>query len=170
MLEELIDNVQRVSDRLKDGGLIYDAFIGHEDHFNDVMCTLQRDQLMGGLRSDGEQITPSMTRDPFFGGKMKAALKYADRKARLSPDPRRGYDTPNLFINGYFHEGFRVQFRPDEVYMHNDRRVFTTKYGRTSEDLYEKYGEDTFGLTSENWDKVLPEVRDILIFNIREQL
>lgn len=160
-LELLANRVKLVSESLVEGSLVQAAFRDWPEAF-DIMREMQQDQLMGGLRSDGEQITPSMTKDHFFRGKMKNALRYADRKARLSPDPRRGYDTPNLFINGYFHQGFYPVFRRDEVYMDNLNKVIPSRTGRGENDLYKKYGEDTFGLTDENWDKVLAKFREQL--------
>lgn len=168
MLEELIIGVEAVSRGLKDGSLVQSAFRDWWD-IEDIMRRMQQDQLMGGLRSDGQQITPSMTRDPFFKGNMKRALRYADRKAMTAYDPRRGYDTPNLFINGYFHSGFYPVFRQDEVYMDNLNKVIPVK-GRPGDDLYKKYGEDTFGLTEENWEALLPALRMRLIDTIETKL
>lgn len=167
-LELLANRVKLVSESLVDGSLVQAAFRDWPEAF-DMMRGMQQDQLMGGLRSDGEQITPSMTRDPFFRD-MKSALRYADRKARVAFDPRRGYETPNLFINGYFHQGFYPIFRQDEVYMDNLNKVIPSRTGRGENDLYRKYGEDTFGLTEENWDKVLLEFREQLRDTIETNL
>ena len=168
MLENLVIGMEAVSRGLKDGSLVQSAFREWPD-VEDIMRRMQQDQLMAGLRSDGQQITPSMTRDPFFKGNMKKALRYADRKAMLFPDPRREYDTPNLFISGYFHSGFYPVFRQDEVYMDNLNKVIPTK-GRPGDDLYKKYGEDTFGLTDENWDILLPMLQERLIETIEFKL
>lgn len=168
MLGELISKVRSVSEGLSNGSLIQDSFLAKEQPLSDRICDFQRDQLMGGLRSDGEQITPSISRDPFFKS-IKSARRYADRKMRTAYDPRRGYDTPNLTITGYFHSGFYTEFRNDGIFVNNGNRLITS-HGRFTTDLYEKYGADTFGLTDQNWDAMKEDMRNAILVQLRNTL
>lgn len=166
MLNALIERIRTVSETLGES-LAQQCFVSHPE-LSDMMCDLQRAQLMDGLRSDGQNIVPSMRDDPFFKGSDKAVGKYAMRKARMFPS-RREFYTPNLKITGYFHEGFRPVFDSQSVFMDNSNKNVTNAKGR-SENLYEKYGEETFGLTDENWETVLEQLGPLLIESIKEQL
>jgi len=68
----------------------------------DKLADLQREQMMEGRGADGEYIRPFYSEDPYFKTPL-AAKEYAEWKQRSFPNPKRPFDVPNLYINGYFH-------------------------------------------------------------------
>jgi hypothetical protein len=63
---------------------------------------LQRDQMLEGRGVDGEYIRPYYSENPYFKTP-EAAKRYAKWKQKITPNPQRPEDVPNLIINGYFH-------------------------------------------------------------------
>lgn len=67
---------------------------------------LNRDQMLMGKNALGEDITPPYSQNTYFK-KPGAAKRYAEYKRKIAPnkslDSLRDEDTPNLFINGTFH-------------------------------------------------------------------
>ena len=64
--------------------------------------TIQKDQLYSGKTNEGTDIKPFYSEDPYFK-KPGAAQRYAAWKEKITPDPRRPFDVPNLFIVGKFY-------------------------------------------------------------------
>lgn len=165
VLDDLMDRVENVKKAMDDHNLLRDC-LSQSDNVT-LMCNLQREQLMNGLRSDGNLITPSIIKDPFFKS-LKSARKYAMRKMKNFPNYNRPFQTPNLFISGYFHSGFVPVFMADSVYMDNTNKQIPGRFGTA--DLYLKYGMDTFGLTDSSWDSVLQITREKLLNRIYDEL
>lgn len=142
---------------LADGTIVQSALSSYEGD----MIRMQQEQLFAGLRSDGKQLTPSILEDPFFRSK-KSAERYAQRKKRLMigfpNENKRRFATPNLYINGYFHEGFYIKYTREGVEMRNHHKIIRGKYNR--QNLYDKYGMDAFGLTDSNWGAILRVAKD----------
>lgn len=69
---------------------------------------LNTSQLWDGLDSEGNELRPRYSEDPFFKTQ-KAAKAYADWKQRITPNPKRNPDVPNLYINGYFYRSIMVK-------------------------------------------------------------
>jgi len=63
-------------------------------------------QLMQGLNSEGNQLSPKYSEDSNFKSKQSAA-KYAAWKKRLFPETP--FDVPNLIIIGTTHNSLKVQ-------------------------------------------------------------
>lgn len=67
------------------------------------------EQMYDGKTNEGKDITPSYLDDPYWyengekRGGFGAALAYSAWKDRITPNPRRSQDTPNLFINGFYY-------------------------------------------------------------------
>ena len=79
-----------------------------------VLEDLQEGQLWSGLDSEGNQLAPSYLTDPYFNTR-EAAERYRDWKERITPTtsiheayPDRNRDTPNLYINGYWYSGIKL--------------------------------------------------------------
>ncbi len=98
----------------------------------------QREQLMEGKASDGNDIRPYYTEDPFFKTK-EDALRYAAYKQKITPNSKRKRDAPNLYINGKFHSELEVQFRKEDMVIDG-----ITPYAKG---IVREYGLSTFGLT-----------------------
>lgn len=103
------------------------------------IADLIREQLYCGLAGD-EPLTPSYSDDPYFKTQAQAEA-YREWKMRITPPaagqtlglPPRDADTPNLYINGYYHtrieavpiaDGVRIGVGSDEI-----AEAVTAKYG-----------------------------------------
>lgn len=84
------------------------------DQTKDRMIELQREQLLEGKTSKGDDITPSYLDDPYFKSR-QAAQRYSAWKDRITPHPIRKSGTPNLFINGAFHKSIEAVIKPGSV-------------------------------------------------------
>ena len=151
ILNDLRTRVQGVNDGLTTGELVRNAVIKHPD---DIL-ELQRQQLFGGLASNGEEIRPYYSEDLKPSGffyTVESAGRYAAWKKDGINYPykaNRNPDAPNLYINGRFHDELGVQFAADTVGV-----VPTTPY---SANIVAKYGITTFGLMMANWMVVFVE-------------
>lgn len=72
-----------------------------EEHA-DALGDLQREQMSEGRGVDGKYIRPFYSEDPYFKTP-GAAERYALWKEKITPNPKRPFDVPNLLINGYFY-------------------------------------------------------------------
>lgn len=80
-----------------------------------------RDQLESGLDGDEKELRPNYLNDPYFKTR-KQAEGYMRWKERITP-PRpswlglrpRALKTPNLRINGYYHESIKAAAVPGGV-------------------------------------------------------
>jgi hypothetical protein len=75
---------------------------GHKEEVTDI----QRSQLYHGKTNEGLDIRPFYSEDPYFK-KPGAAQRYAAWKQKITPDPLRGEDVPNLFIVGKFYQSIK---------------------------------------------------------------
>lgn len=84
------------------------------------MVKLQKEQLFEGIGADGEYIRPFYSEDPYFKS-AESAAKYARYKQKITPNPVRPIDVPNLFINGkYVHDTLLIRFSEDEFNLESD--------------------------------------------------
>jgi len=68
---------------------------------------LNKQQLLAGKRNDGANISPGYLEDPYFKT-LAQAQAYSDWKDRITPNPMRRSGTPNLFINGFYHDSREI--------------------------------------------------------------
>lgn len=69
---------------------------------SELITDLNKDQLWSGKTNEGEDIRPYYSENPYFK-KEGAAERYANWKAKITPDSRRKNDVPNLYVNGKFY-------------------------------------------------------------------
>ena len=69
-------------------------------------------QLMRGLNSNGQPLSPKYSEDPYFK-KPGAWQRYAAWKKKLFPETP--YDIPNLIITGYYQGSIFVNTTGDQV-------------------------------------------------------
>ena len=149
ILNDLLKRVKDVNDGLQSGSIIRNVLLNYPDE----ILELQKKQLFEGKASSGEDIRPYYTEDIQPKGyfhSVEAAKRYATWKQTGISYPysaKRNPDAPNLFINGRFHDELGVQFAADTVAI-----VPTTPY---AQQIVEKYGLQTFGLTNKNWTAIL---------------
>lgn len=73
------------------------------------------DQLLNGLDNEGKPIRPSYLEDPFFDT-VEEAIGYMEYKRKISPfSAFRAPETPNLYINGFYHSTRRVRVVGDKI-------------------------------------------------------
>lgn len=151
ILNDLRTRVQSVNDGLQTGELVRNAVVRHPD---DIM-ELQRQQLFGGLGSNGEDLRPYYSEDlkptGYFHSVESAGRYAAWKKSGISYPYKanRNPDAPNLYINGKFHGELGVQFAPDTVGV-----IPKTPYAAA---IVAKYGINAFGLMTANWTSLFVE-------------
>lgn len=101
---------------------------------------LNKQQLMEGKSSIGDNLRPSYLQDTYFKS-IIAATKYKKWKQKITPNPKRNPNAPNLYITGKFHSGFHIKKGGEEFIIDsNDKNTGKIK---------SKYNH-VFGLTPEN--------------------
>ncbi|HEY8969717.1 MAG TPA: hypothetical protein VIM64_11510 [Puia sp.] len=80
---------------------------------------LNREQLYKGLDANGQFLSPKYSEDPFFKTR-EAAERYAQWKMRITPDPDRPKDVPNLYITGRYHESRQVKVEGNKLVFLSD--------------------------------------------------
>ncbi len=104
----------------------------------DQILRLNKEQLLAGKTRTGADITPSYLDDPYFKTR-EAAQKYSEWKDRITPNPFRKSGTPNLYINGFYHNSIRVDVVGQSI-------QYSTNVGIGSK-IEGKYGENLYGLS-----------------------
>lgn len=102
-----LDNFKNTIDKLRafDFGQEMTKIVeDNEDKIED----LQREQMLEGRGVDGDYIHPFYSENPWFK-KPGAALRYAQWKQKITPNPKRPLDVPNLFVDGTFHKSLFVE-------------------------------------------------------------
>jgi hypothetical protein len=112
----------------------------------DELITYELDQLLDGKTSTGEDITPSYLNDPYFKSK-EAAQRYSDWKDKISPTSNRKKGTPNLYINGYYHNTIRVEVTDGKV-------IWSSSFPDASE--IEIKFKKIYGLNEESRQEFIP--------------
>ena len=126
----------------------------------DKVRELNIEQLMQGLNSLGESLSPKYSEDPYFKSR-ESALRYARWKKKLFPDTP--FDTPNLIIIGTFHNsitaktsGNQVQFRASATF---------------ASSIAAKYGSKELGLSPESKQTAYREiVKPDLVTGIKDAI
>jgi hypothetical protein len=102
-----LDNLRKLIDGFK----AFDPekeFSGIVDDKKEELVMLQKEQMLEGRGFDGDWIRPFYSENPFFKS-AASALRYAEWKQRITPNPQRPLDVPNLFITGYFHDSIEAK-------------------------------------------------------------
>jgi len=109
----MLDDLKKFIDDLEafDAKAEVIAIIGEK---TEMLAELQSEQWMEGRGVDGEYIRPYYSENPYFKNK-DAAVRYARWKQKITPNPERPFDVPNLYINGYLHSSVFAKVIDDEV-------------------------------------------------------
>ena len=147
ILEDLQGKVIRLSASLESGDLVKEVLVNH----NEDILSLQKEQLLEGKRSNGDDIRPYYSEDLKPKGYFKtaeSAKRYAVWKQGLKypVNKSRKTDVPNLYVTGKFHDDLYVRYGAQAVSIEG-----STQYGK---DIVAKYGLQTFGLNVVNWNKL----------------
>lgn len=145
ILDDLLVRVKRVNEDLQTGALVGDVL----KPYGDDVLELQLQQLWDGKQSSGEDIRPYYSEDLKPTGyfhSAESAARYADWKQAITPNSNRNPDAPNLYIVGKFHNELAVDMGTDAVSVYP-----TTMFAKN---IFDKYGQNTFGLSWESWNKI----------------
>lgn len=88
-----------------------------------------------GIRSDGKPVKPDYHPNTI--------------QIKLERDPPQPTDRVTLRDTGNFHESFVIVFEEDSFYI--------TSTDSKTEKLTSRYGKKIFGLTEENWTKIIKQ-------------
>lgn len=133
-----------------------------------MVLALQRQQLLSGERSDGTYIRPTYQDDLKANGGYfttpQAADNYARWKAKLTHTATeyKPYDVPDLYINGKFHKELGVELTDLQM-----KICGTTPY---ADDIVDKYGLETFGLTDESMETLMPTIKQRVVEQLRDYI
>jgi hypothetical protein len=83
------------------------------------IADMQRDQMLEGRGVDGDFIRPYYSENPYFKTP-EAAKRYAKWKQKITPNPQRPEDVPNLTINNFFHNSLSSKVDGDEFEIETD--------------------------------------------------
>lgn len=153
----MLDNLAQFIDKLKsfDFGKEMEVIV---ETNTDKIADLQREQMLEGRGVDGDYIRPFYSENPFFK-KPGAAQRYAAWKQKITPNPKRPLDVPNLFVDGTFHKSLFVDV---------DDKMFEIKTDVS-------FGEDVFAVhqNAQGLDEdsrmqfaeevTLPTIKDVLL-------
>lgn len=134
--------------RLK-GFDIISELAGSVEETKEEMLELNRMQLLRGLDSEGDYLSPKYSEDPYFKSK-ESAKRYAEWKKRIEPiKTDRPEDVPNLYIIGVFHSKIGVDVGASEYTFSNSASFssgveskFKNIYGLNPESKSETYIPD----------------------------
>lgn len=117
-----------------------DVFFSIADNMSKEFLTANKDQLMEGKTIFGKDIRPYYSEDNYFKSPASAE-RYRKWKEKITPNPKRNPDAPNLFITGKFHDGFYIKRDGHNFIIDsNDKNTFKIK---------SKF-KNIFGLMQEN--------------------
>jgi hypothetical protein len=103
----MLDNFKSLIDKLTAFDFGQEMTNIVEDN-EEKIADLQREQMLEGRGVDGDYIRPFYSENPYFK-RPGAALRYAQWKQKITPNPKRPLDVPNLFITGVFHDSLFVE-------------------------------------------------------------
>lgn len=164
----LIDNINSAYERIN---RIDTVITKVAEEKNDVLLSLNRDQMLSGRDTDGNSFTPGYTDDPYFKTKekaesykrMKEGLEVTHRgRIRFSNAqlyPNKDSNTPNLIITGPFQDNMFINTSPTAYEIGSS---YTD-----SNDIESKYNNKVFGLAPKSkeyfWENfLLPELKQFL--------
>ena len=81
-----------------------------------------KQQLMEGIKGDGNEITPSYLNDPYFKTK-ESAQRYSNWKDKITPNSKRKSGTPNLYINGFYHNTIEINVKGEKIITENKTTI-----------------------------------------------
>jgi hypothetical protein len=118
------------------------------DDTKEEIVKKNRQQLLDGIKSDGTEITPSYLNDPYFKTK-EAAQRYSNWKDKITPSNKRKSGTPNLYINGFYHNSIKLDVKGEIFKIQSTASI--------GNDIERKYGENVYGLTTESTKAYISE-------------
>jgi hypothetical protein len=81
--------------------------------------TINKQQLWDGKNVFDNNIRPYYSENPYFETPQQAQA-YINWKAKVTPNPNRFKDAPNLYINGYFYNTLEVEVKKESFKIKSD--------------------------------------------------
>lgn len=124
-----------------------------------VILKLQKNQIYDGQNNKGEDLHPFYSEDPYFKTAAQAE-GYIKWKQRITPNPRRNRDAPNLYSNGYLHRNIMIVNESGNIIFDINSNV------SFAQDVKAKY-KDLLGLNPTNQlyinnERIIPEIWELL--------
>lgn len=115
---------------------------------SELIVEKNRQQLLEGKLSTGQDITPTYFDDPYFKSR-ESAERYSNWKDKITPNPKRKKGTPNLFIIGTYHNSIELE-------VINNEMIYSSTFIK-AQAIETKFSENIYGLTTENKEAVINE-------------
>ena len=138
--------ISDIQNRLKSIN-ISDISVESIDETKDVFLEINKEQLLAGKTKKGVDITPSYIDDPYFKTP-GAAQRYSAWKDKITPSDIRTPGTPNLYINGTFHESISINVSGP---------IINISASFKGNEIENKYTSDIFGLGGDFKTKYVSE-------------
>lgn len=127
---------------------------------DDLLVILNQKQLMEGKDSEGNDLRPYYSEDPYFKTP-EAAQKYIAWKQKITPNSKRNPDAPNLFINGYFHGSIFPVI--------GDKSFFNDSQVSLGKDLISRYPK-ALGANEESLEVLRDAIRPEMFVKFRQEV
>lgn len=127
---------------------------------NPSIVELNQEQMYEGKTSEGNDISPKYSENPYFKTKESAA-RYAEWKMKITPNKDRNKDVPNLYINGGFYESIISDKTDKEI-----TQKTTSALGRK---IISEH-KDVLGLNKKSLKIMSQNIKEPLLNNIRDEL
>lgn len=121
-----------------------------EGGYQEVFEKMNREQLLEGRTHQNTPISPKYTEDNYFTSVQKAK-NYARWKQKISPNPERNTNTPNLFITGKFHRSIQNK---------TDKFNFWMDSNDSNAPSIESKFKNIYGLTPDNIQIMRQEIME----------
>lgn len=150
-INDYLQHILEVKKQLPD--FIAFEFIDNEQ----LIIEKNQQQLYDGKNVNNEDIRPFYSQDPYFK-RPGASERYIAWKQKITPNPNRNPDAPNLFIDGTFHRTLKVGIKGSDVIVQSNSTI--------ADDINFKY-DNVLGLTDDNIfeiynEKIHPKVIDLI--------
>ncbi len=129
--QQILERVRSIDVQAMSGAII--------DRNGTAVADLNRKQLHKGISTDGKQLSPKYSEDPWFKTR-EAAARYAAWKKSIFPEME--FDVPNLIITGVFHKSISVKA--------SNKTVTYNASASFANGIQSKYQGKALGLTIES--------------------
>ena len=155
-IQRLIDNLNKL-DNIKNDVVVTVLTDKQENIVNQV-----RSQLMDGVDGEGKGLRPTYLEDRFFKTQQQA-IGYMNWKQKITPNLRRAPESPNLFINGFFHSLLFLKIEKEQA--------IVTASDSFGTEIVSKYGQVAFGVNNLFiQEEILPLLKGEVLKQFRTQL
>lgn len=152
-IRDYLNKLKVAKEQLPD--VVNDALFQNEYNIIDM----NKSQLYDGKDIQGNDIRPLYSQDSFFKTESQAK-GYIKWKSKITPNPRRNPDAPNLFINGFHYSLIGLLKKGRDIV------IGVKSQNAITSSIDSKY-KNIYGLNSENQSKIdkeiiIPAINDFL--------